>query len=259
MKEEKKCNCQYEKDNGHSFECPMYVERPFPSVERKEIRQIEEGKWNTIPKEGIRVTCCDCGAKHTAEFKWFGKILKYRAFKCKNWKDYPETDIKVGETYYPPENVSEPKESKEDTCICHAHYDSIERRAEGEKIPRAPLDPDCPFHFPPENVSEPKDDSTKTEEYLGWDEKEYLANLYFLIGDRTEHEWTLILGIIQGKIHNIVKETEERCKKEKDYLVEATVAMELDIERQRIIKLIKEKGLHLGYANPILDIINSTH
>ncbi len=47
----------------------------------KETRQIIEGKWNKIPKAGIRVICCDCGAKHTAEFRWFGKILKYRAFK----------------------------------------------------------------------------------------------------------------------------------------------------------------------------------
>jgi hypothetical protein len=47
----------------------------------KDIRQIIEGKWYGIPKRGLRVTCCNCGAKHTAEFIWVGKVLKYRAFK----------------------------------------------------------------------------------------------------------------------------------------------------------------------------------
>jgi hypothetical protein len=27
-----KCNCQYEKGNGHSFECPMYVEPKYPDL-----------------------------------------------------------------------------------------------------------------------------------------------------------------------------------------------------------------------------------
>ena len=51
------------------------------------MRQIKEGKWYTIPKKGIRVTCCDCGTQHTVEFKFFGDIgdiLKYRAFKIIN-------------------------------------------------------------------------------------------------------------------------------------------------------------------------------
>lgn len=52
-------------------------------MEKKSIRQIIEGRWYRIPKRGLRVTCCDCGATHTAEFRWFGKELKYKAFKIK--------------------------------------------------------------------------------------------------------------------------------------------------------------------------------
>ena len=31
-------------------------------------------------------------------------------------------------------------------CICHAHYESIERRLDGDKILVAPFDPICPIH-----------------------------------------------------------------------------------------------------------------
>ena len=55
------------------------------------------------------------------------------------------------------------------------------------------------------------DEEIKKEE---WSEKDYLANLHFLIGDRTENQWILILGIIQGKI-NYEKDTlQEEYKKE---------------------------------------------
>ena len=50
------------------------------------------------------------------------------------------------------------------------------------------------------------------KDLVDWEEKEYLANLHFLIGDRTEHEWVLILGIIQGKIHHEISSNTERVK-----------------------------------------------
>ena len=38
--------------------------------------------------------------------------------------------------------------------------------------------------------------------------------------------------------------------------LQSKISLAVEQEKERIIKLIKEKGLHLGYANNIIDLIN---
>jgi len=49
---------------------------------RKNNQTIVDGRWYNLPKRGIRVVCCDCGATHTAEFRYKPDgTVQYRAFK----------------------------------------------------------------------------------------------------------------------------------------------------------------------------------
>lgn len=45
-----------------------------------------------------------------------------------------------------------------------------------------------------------------------WEEKEYLANLHYLIPPMTEKQWELVLAVIQGKIHNVLAARDNEIK-----------------------------------------------
>ena len=72
--------------------------------------------------------------------------------------------------------------------------------------------------------------------------------------------WTTCRGVhsVKGKSLNWGVEVDAKCMTNplRDFITQ-----ELDLarkeERERIIKLIKSKDLHLGYANDIIDLINS--
>lgn len=68
-----------------------------------------------------------------------------------------------------------PPQTTERKCMCHAHYDSLDRRQDGEKIPIAPFDPDCAVHGKQKKIEVDNlvdnPSSSRHQENDGWEEK----------------------------------------------------------------------------------------
>jgi len=87
------------------------------------------------------------------------------------------------------------------------------------------------------------DKEIKKEE---WSEKDYIDNLYYLIGKEfSKNQWVLLLGIIQGKINHEKDILQEEYKKE---LIEK-------IEKLRV-EVLPTVIENIGYECALDEIIN---
>ena len=89
-----------------------------------------------------------------------------------------------------------------------------------------------------------------------------ISNIFYR-RERTGVDCTFNKNVVKAFIADQIKQAEERAYERgyDQWFMEAQELKEgiIKSERERIIKLIKEKGLHLGYANDIIELINQNN
>ena len=62
---------------------------------KKQIYNVEEGEWITIPQEDIFYNwCCDCNLRHLEEYRIVKNKKGAREIQRRSWRDTFATDLR---------------------------------------------------------------------------------------------------------------------------------------------------------------------